>query len=339
METNNKKNIISNLIKWIVIIAVLVAVYFWKKDDIVGAIREIKQFSPLVIALCFAMSLLYFVAEGRIIHNMTMYEVRQMTWWESFKCGLFCAFFKFATLGSLSGIAEVYYITKHKIDVGRASGITLVQYTYQKLGITLVGIISFVILYIIGVPTVREYIGWGILGSSISLFIVLVLLVLSVSIKLADILAILVDKVFKLIKQEEKSKELIDKIYTFHEAGHYFFEHKTLCLRVTLLNMVKVCCWYSVAGIVIAASHGAVEYAVSTALMAVVNMIGSVMVAPAGVGTIEFVLSLVISPIYGSLATATVAILYRFFSLVVPFVIGAFIVVADKRHVTKRVDG
>ena len=161
MEKSGKKNIISNIIKWAIIMVILVIVYLWKKSEILEAIDEMKHHPFWVSLLCLAATTLHFVVEGRIIHNMTMYEKRQMTWWEAFKCGLYCAFYKFISLGSLSGIAEVYYISKHDIEPGRASGITLVQYAYQKLGITILGTVSFICLYLSGVSTVEKYAKFG----------------------------------------------------------------------------------------------------------------------------------------------------------------------------------
>lgn len=331
MEKSGKKNIISSIIKWAIIMVILVIVYLWKKSEILEAIDEMKNHPFWVSLLCLAATTLHFVVEGRIIHNMTMYEKRQMTWWEAFKCGLYCAFYKFISLGSLSGIAEVYYISKHDIEPGRASGITLVQYAYQKLGITILGTVSFICLYFSGVSTVEKYAKFGILGSVIALGIVLLLITLSASKKFATILIKIVEKIFDKIlkKYKDKSKELIEQIQTFNDAGLYFWQHKTLCLRVTLLKMLKMSLWYSIAAIVVCASNKASPLE-CIALMATANMIGTVMVAPAGAGTLEFVVALLFAPLFGA-TSATVAIMYRFYSMVVPFLFGAFVFAADKK--------
>lgn len=299
-----------------------------------------------VSLLSLTATVLHFVVEGFIIHNMTMYEERQMTWWESFRCGLYCAFYKLISLGSLSGIAEMYYISKHDIDAGRASGITLVQYVYQKLGITILGVLGFISLYISGVSTVREYAGWVFLGTLVAVFIITLLTLISVSKKVADLLAFIAGKLLKIRfiekiaskllgvdeKEGDVTKEITDKIYTFNDAGLYFWEHKDLCLRVTLLKMLKMSLWYSIAGITVYSSKSIADpityFLIPMLLMAVANMIGTVMVAPAGAGTIEFVVALLFTPLYGS-TSATVAIFYRFFSLVVPFVLGSVVFATD----------
>ena len=356
-KSNKRKNIISGVIKWVIILIILVIVYFWKNDEINAAFKEMRTFSVIIPLVCLCLTLLHFVTEGLIIHSMTMYEKRQMTWWESFKCGLYCAFIKFATLGSLSGIAEVYYISKHDIDAGRASGITLVQYVCQKLGITILGVIGFISLYIAGVDTVEEYAKWGVLGTVVALLISVILLVVAVSKKTADILAAIVrkllgeDGLIENITKHKKStakqsEELIEKLYTFNEAGLYFWHHKSLCIKVILLKILKMSLWYLIAGITVYAvfyADSGMSLAgvlihfllIPTLLMAVANMIGTVMIAPAGAGTLEFVVSLLFAPLFGVTA-ATVVILYRFYSMVVPFLIGSIVFATDGRDWLKR---
>ena len=330
MDTKGKrKNYIGNIIKWAMIIIALVVVYFWKQEDINAAFREMRHHPAWVSILCLLATLLHFATEGRIISNMTMYEERQMTWWEGFKCGLYCAFYKLISLGSLSGIAEVYYISKHDIDPGKSSGIVLVQYAYQKLGVTLIGLISFIGLYLAGIGSIMEYAKWCVLGSVVSLTIVTILLIASAWKKFADFGVAVINKILK--KKPEKAKKLTDQIILFNESGRYFFKHKTLCVRVTLLKMLKMALWYSVASIVVHATFPETNVLMPVALMAVSNMIGGVMVAPAGVGTLEFVVSLLFVPLFGTTA-ATVVILYRFYSMVVPFFIGAIVFAFDKKR-------
>ena len=118
-------------------------------------------------------------------------------------------------------------------------------------------------------------------------------------------------------------EELIEQITTFNEAGLYFWRHKTLCLRVTLLKMLKMSLWYSIAAIVVCATNDASPLT-CIALMATVNMIGTVMAAPAGAGTLEFVIALIFTPLFGN-TSAAVAILYRFYTMVVPFLLGSIV--------------
>ena len=99
--------------------------------------------------------------------------------------------------------------------------------------------------------------------------------------------------------------------------------------------MLKMALWYSITAIIIVASYPGTFYIEGIALMAVSNMVGTVMIAPAGVGTLEFITSILIAPLFGNTA-ATVVILYRFFTMVVPFLIGAVVVALTRDRSSKR---
>lgn len=333
MENKTRKNIISNIIKWVIILVALVVVYIWKKEEIHAAFTEMSSFPFYVLLLCLLATLLHFATEGKIISDMTMYESRKMTWWEGTKCGLYCAFYKMISLGSLSGIAEIYYISKHEIEPGRASGIVLVQYVYQKLAITILGVLSFVALALVGIESVLDYFKWIVLGSAVALLIVIALTLISTSKKLAGLACFLIKKTLGK-KFPNKAESLEKQILEFNEAGLYFWQHKILCLRVTLLIMLKMTLWYSITAIIIKASYPETLFIEGIALMAVSNMVGTVMIAPAGVGTLEFITSILIAPLFGNTA-ATVVILYRFFTMVIPFLIGSVVFALTKNSKDK----
>lgn len=330
MKENTKKYI-TNLIKWTIVIAIIVGVYFWKQDEINDSFEEMQDYPLYVSLLLFLVSILYFVIEGWIISLMTMDEDKRLSLWDGIKCALYAAFYKFLTFGSLSGFAEIYYLSKHGIDIGKATGITLVQYAYQKLGITFLGIVGFITLYIAGYHTIRQYALFGVIGVLIALFIVIFIITLSISRRLTGFLVQILnhilrdDGMFRRIPALiSKREEYIDQIYKFNEAGVSISKRKDLYIKVILLMILKMSIWFSIAPIIICSRYEGVSAVLTLLLMAVSHMLGSVMVAPAGVGTQEFVISLLFKPMYG-VAAVSLAILYRFYTMIFPFIIGAIV--------------
>ena len=60
-------------------------------------------------------------------------------------------------------------------------------------------------------------------------------------------------------------------------------------------------------------------------------MLAAVIPAPAGIGSSEFVLTMLLAKIVGTGAAGSVALLHRFATFVLPFVIGAVVVVLWRR--------
>ena len=66
------------------------------------------------------------------------------------------------------------------------------------------------------------------------------------------------------------------------------------------------------------------------AIMSFVIAISGVMVAPAGIGTLEFVFMLLFSGMASSDKLLLAILLYRFFTFVVPGLVGIIVVIAHK---------
>lgn len=65
--------------------------------------------------------------------------------------------FRIATLGSGTGVAQLYYYNLHGIRVSTATGMSLAQYTFQKITIGLFGVVSFLLLILSGHSGIRKY--------------------------------------------------------------------------------------------------------------------------------------------------------------------------------------
>ena len=97
---------------------------------------------------------------------------------------------------------------------------------------------------------------------------------------------------------------------------------KKLFITVVVLNVLKFACWYLIPGVIFSKNFGLNPF-MCMALMAVCNMLGCVMVAPSGIGTLDFVFALLFATVVSSAkAIAAAIVIYRFFTWVVPFVIG-----------------
>ena len=334
---DKKKEIRNSIIKWAVIFIILIIVYFWKQDLIMDAVENIKSIPVYASILCVVMTLAYFSVEGLIISDMTRYETKKLPWHKGFLCGLFCAFYRLITLGSGSGFAEIYYYNSNGVAVSKGTGMTLVQYTFQKIAIGIFGILSFIFLYFSGQKGIVKYSGYMLLGISVITVVVVVLVAIAVSKKLADIVIRLAEKFLKEgTKFHSKLDSIRNNVINFNSEGRRIWSHKGQFAFIVLLNFLKFICWYSIPGILLAQQFS-VSIPQCIALMAVTNMISCVMLTPSGIGALEFVFCLLFSTIVTEEAAAASLILYRFYTWILPFVIGA--VIAGLHKKTKVIEG
>lgn len=332
MNTDTKKHIWSSILKWIIIFGLLVFVYVKNQTLVQDAFREIQVTPAWKLVVCLLLANLYFVAEGLIISVMTKTCDNRLSIGRGIICAYMCTFYRIATLGSANGIAQLYYYNLHGIRVSTATGMAISQYTFQKITIGVMGTVSFVMLLLGGHAGIREYAWYMLAGAVVISLVCLFLFILTVSKRFSDFVMMLGRKIIKeksrLYKQLDKAQTSIDYL---QEQGRLVWKDKGLFLTVVLLNLFKFSCWYAIPGIFFAGDYAA-SVLTCLGLMAICNMLGCVMLAPSGVGTLDFVFAIFFSSIIpdGEAVTAALVV-YRLFTWMIPFLIGIVPALVVKR--------
>lgn len=323
MYKKTNKGIVANILKWVLIIGLIAFACVKYKKFMLEAIDEVSDTSTFEVIICFLLANLYFLAEGSIISKMTGTGEVRLTLFQGMSCAYMCAFYRLTTLGSGNGIAQLYYYNTKGISVSRATGMSLAQYTFQKITIGLMGIISFICVVLLGNSQLLKYSGYMLAGVIAITGICLFLFLITVSKKISDLLMRFARKIIKeksrFYRRLDKAENYIDNL---QEQGGIVWRDKKLFIYVIILNMFKFSCWYAIPGVLFIKDYN-VNLVICLALMAVCNMLGSVMVAPSGVGTLDFVFAILFATIiHESDAVAAGVVLYRLFTWVVPFIIG-----------------
>lgn len=255
---------------------------------------------------------------------------------DGFLGALFCHFYKLITLGSGEGIAEIYYLNGHGILVSEATGMTLVQYTFFKIIVGAMGILSFMTLFLTGQGNIGEYWSFLLAGAIVVALVAAILIILSVSKRAACLLVMLVRRI---VKKKSLRYKWTNGIIRFNKSGRNIWSSKRIVVRVLILNICKLSCWYMLPAVLTFGDSEILE-AIDIAgplpgkvlvfidvflMMSVVNMISGIMIAPAGIGTLEFSFAMIFSAIMTTSRAVGIVILYRFFTWILPFILGALV--------------
>lgn len=322
-EIINKKKVIGNVLKWIFIAGLLMFAYIKNKDFMADSLKVVKTTPKVLLVLCLLLANLYFVAEGKIISSMTERGERKLSVIQGMSCAYMCMFYRLATLGSGNGIAQLYYYNTKGITVSSATGMALSQYTFQKITIGVMGVVSFICLILFGDGKLLKYTGYMIAGVVVISAICIFLFLITVSKKISDFIMMLGRRIVKgKSKLYAKLDDAQNAIDSLQSQGRIVWNDKKLFFVVVILNILKFSCWYIIPGVLFAGEFN-VNIFMCLALMAVCNMLGCVMIAPSGVGTLDFVFAIFFGSIIGSAETVAAAILiYRLFTWIIPFLIG-----------------
>ena len=129
----NQKMVLKSIAKWLVIFALIAFVCYKNQDLMQEALEEIQITPVWKLVMCLLLGNLYFIAEGCIISEMTNTCDHRLSVWQGITCAYLCTFFRIATLGSGTGVAQLYYYNLNGIRVSTATGMSLAQYTFQKI--------------------------------------------------------------------------------------------------------------------------------------------------------------------------------------------------------------
>ncbi|MCR5698622.1 MAG: flippase-like domain-containing protein [Treponemataceae bacterium] len=308
-----KKNTVKNIISWALVLVLTVIVFFWKKELIIKAFSEIANMRLVPILLCFLFSFGYVFFDGLATQTFS-----GISFWGGQKSAMFCSFYKLITLGSGAGVAEVYFLSTQGVKAEKGTGVMMIQYAVHKTVVTFLGLISFLILYCKNVEKVHQFSILIIVCSILSLLTVSVLIMIAVSRRITAFFIKLIRAILK--RHPEKADEFSEKLVAFNVCGKELVKDKKAIVLTFLIDILKMLCWYAIPMVIFKSRLDCSAF-YCLLMMGLIIMLSGSMFMPAGVGTLEYLFSIFFSQNFGVIA-ATAVILYRFFSMIVPFVLG-----------------
>ena len=215
--------------KWLLVLALVILVCLANRQSLPEILREVGKTPLMVIGAACLLSAGYFLAEGAVIYYMTKRYRPEFTCREGISCALYCAFYRVATLGSGSGVAEIYYLNTRGIEAGTATGMSLVQYILHKVAVAFYGITGFIILCIQGDTVVRSYRLQMVLGCILTALITAVLITAAAGKKITARIFRLLDKKLKPgSKAEQKAHTFRKQAELCQQEGGVLLHDKKL---------------------------------------------------------------------------------------------------------------
>ncbi|MGN1142077.1 MAG: YbhN family protein [Oliverpabstia sp.] len=321
MPQTGKKTRIA--VKYGVFAAIILIIIFYFRDSIRDILYEVENTSLEELTVMIILSFLYFLIEGRIISMMAKKYNSSFSLLKGIGCTYFCNFYRIATFGSGTGVAEIYYLKRSGVDGARATGMSLVQYIIQKITTALYGIVGYYLFYrsmeklVVGYETLLSF------GFFAALVIAGVLLMISTSDTFSGTIFYWVKKI---CREKEKWMRRTEKwerqIAILQAEARELLKDKKKLLKILGYDFVKMTLWYLIPYVTLRNGAG-LSIAFSAALMAVTFTLAGVIPAPSGFGSLELVFVLLYGRITGNAKAVSAILLFRFVTNIIPFVIGA----------------
>lgn len=306
-------------------LALVILVCAANRQSLPEILREVGETPPMIIGAACLLSAGYFLAEGAVIHYMAKRYQPGFTFREGVSCALYCAFYRAATLGSGSGVAEIYYLNTRGIEAGTATGMSLVQYILHKFAVAVYGITGFIILCIQGDTVVQSYRIQMVSGCILTALITAVLITAAAGKKTSARIFLWVEKRLKPgSKAEKKIQAFQRQTELCQQEGGILLRDKKRLFLVCLLDAAKLSCWYVIPWLLFAGTTS-LSLPDTMLLTALIQTLAAVIPSPSGIGAVEYVFSLFFAAYVSGVGAVSAALVYRFATFLFPCIPGALL--------------
>jgi uncharacterized protein (TIRG00374 family) len=324
----NKKT--KTILKFAFVLLIIAIVVYTFRNSAGPIAKQLEQTSFWVIVTISILAVLYELVEGWITYSFAKKYNPAFTYRMGVESAFYCCFYRVATLGSGAGVAAIYYLNEKGIEISKGTGMYMIEYVLHKVTIALFSGMFFVINWGFMREHYAKY-SWMLLGGYGITFLVAILMVLfCCSSHIHEWIVWVADRFNKNGRFDTQIAEFRHQCRVIETATAELLGKGSFVLSVILRDMLKFSLWYSIPFVVLC-NTGRITLPEAMAVTSISVLLAAVIPAPAGIGSTEFVFAMLFSAIVGTGAAGSASLLYRFATFVLPFAIGACVVLARKR--------
>ncbi|SEV93819.1 lysylphosphatidylglycerol synthase transmembrane domain-containing protein [[Clostridium] fimetarium] len=332
MKANKSRS--KTIINGIIIIILVVAIYKYKATFL-SAFVQMKQVALWQLLLAFLASMIYQVIDGINVASLVKVHNPKFRFIDGVWCMLYTSFYRVISFGSAQAIATTYYLSKNDVSISKGTGISAINYMLHKMMIAILCIIFF----ILGYSSISNIYGGYfhyLIYSLILVFIVCMLFLLfCTSEKFHNLIAKGIQKLNRNGKLDNFQTKMNEQMDEMRCSSIELLKDKKRIAWICFYDIFKLLSWYVIPYIFLINSTGSSLF-ICLAIMSFVVAIAGVMVAPAGIGTLEFVFMLLFAGMASNDKLLLAILLYRFFAFVVPGLVGVIVVIVHKLFIYKN---
>ena len=330
----NKKTALA----WTFLLLLSIIAFWFYRDSLEEIFAGIRNLSFKNILFSAGLAGIYYALEGLIIYEMAVSITPEYKAGYGIATAYRCEFYRMITMGSGSGLAEIYYLSKDGVKPGRGTSLTMLQFVMKKIAVMLWGVSGFLLLLHTenASEICRNYGGFMIAGCVITVGIVIVLLTVVLSEKVMSRILWLCNKLsHRFPSKKMKLKEWKEQVELLNRTGKELLTYKKSFWKVIAYNLLKLFVLYAIPAYLLwgksqLPGEKQIFWGESILLMAVVYMLAGVIPAPSGIGSLEFVFLLFFGQFAETGTTVPTILLFRFVTWILPFGVGGIIIAGDK---------
>lgn len=314
-------------------IALLAIIVYTFRDSARPILRELLQTSVWVVLGISVAAVVYHLIEAWITCSFARVYQPRFSYWMGLESAFFCSFYRVATLGSGAGVAAVVYFHEKGIEPSKGTGMYMMEYVVHKISLALFSVIFFVLDFVFMKKYFSEYFYLLLTGYGVTALVSVGLVLFCCSSNFHGFILWVCGKINRKGKLDAQIAELSNQCRIMEDATAEIMTRKRMVLGNVGKNLLKFACFYGIPFIILYQEYG-LSLLHIWAVTSVAIMLAAVIPAPAGIGSSEFMFTAMFTVLVGTGAAGSAALLYRFATFVLPFLIGAVVVLLH--HIRQR---
>ncbi len=314
----------------------LLLIYLFFKDTYVEIGLQLKTAALGGILLIALLGIAYVICDGILVAIFAKKHRSTYTYKEGILTVWYATFYKGITFGSGTKVAQMYMLNEQGIPLGISGSFLTLNYALHKLCVLL-----YMSLTISGWQQhlAHSYTGYIYFGYGLNLVIIGCLVLACTWKRFHELILWLLRKGLEAINKIELYEVVEAFLVDLEKESRTFFKAKGRLIICTLLNLIKLSCWYMIPYIAywsMTREMPPIDFWEGMALASVMNLLVGVIPAPVGMGSSELVYLMLFSSLFGKLTTDSTMLLYRMASYYLPFLIGIGVVMMRRFNKIKE---
>ena len=224
----------------------------------------------------------------------------------------------------------MYEMNRDGLPLARGPGLSMEQYIFHKVSITLYGLIGYLCLLFAKDESVSGYTAFLAAGIGLTALITAVLLLVTACPPFSNWGFLIAERLCHG-KWQDKRDKMKAQIDSMQEESLRLLKHSPRTAGgIFLCDFAKLTCWYLVPWFVLSADLPVSLWQI-VCITAAAQMLAGVIPTPAGLGSLEFVFLMFSTKIVGAAEAGAAMILLRCAVNIIPLVPGALLALTDRR--------
>lgn len=321
-----------------VVAVMLVILYFLFKDSYQDIAKQLARTNLLILAGMIVLGNMYYLIDALLYSYLLRREGHPLSFSVCVAAAYMCIFFNVTTFGAGIKPAQMLYLRSKGVDSGKGFAITAMPYVFHK---TVIVVYALMMLALNNAFVVRNFsatFGYIYLGAGLSIAIIVCMILMCAMEGFHNFVLKIIDFIFRSERFAGMKQKLKRWAASLREGTKDIVRSPKAWINFSLMNILKMTCWYVIPMIAIYAAGGnmgGVTFAQALTVTALMQLIMGVIPTSGGVGSLEVVFSLVFAAVFGKVMAGSSMVLYRLSTYYIPFVVSMAVMLIVGRHMKK----